>query len=183
MAWVRAWATLSSAQASVTAVGRPRATSAAKLGPERTAGQACGSASARTSVSRRFVDCSTPLAHSTTGFAGATWGASVSSTPRICWAGVTISTASAAAACVRSPVARIWGSSAMPGRKVRFSCAPFTASITAASRAQSVTSRPAVAATCASAVPHAPAPITAILSYFRLNRGSPTLVYAASAND
>ena len=57
----------SSAQARVTAVGRPRATSPAKLGPDSTAGAASGRVSASTSVISFSVPCSTPLAHSTTG--------------------------------------------------------------------------------------------------------------------
>jgi hypothetical protein len=53
----------------VTAAGRPRATSAAKLGPDSTACAACGRASAITSPISLPVDCSRPLAHITTGLA------------------------------------------------------------------------------------------------------------------
>ncbi len=58
---------LSSAQASVTAVGSPRATSVAKLGPERIAGVASGSTSATISVMNLCVPRSMPLAQATTG--------------------------------------------------------------------------------------------------------------------
>ena len=51
---------LRSRTASVTAVGRPRATSAAKLGPDRIAGVAAGAASAITSVMKRRVPRSIP---------------------------------------------------------------------------------------------------------------------------
>ena len=48
-------------------VGRPRATSPAKLGPDRTAAGASGRVSARTSVISFNVPRSTPLEQSTTG--------------------------------------------------------------------------------------------------------------------
>ena len=56
-----------SAQARVTAVGRPRDTSPAKLGPDRTAAGAPGRVSASTSVISFIVPRSTPLEQSTTG--------------------------------------------------------------------------------------------------------------------
>ena len=60
----------SSSQAMVTALGRPRATSAAKLGPDRTAGVAVGIVSASTSVISFSEPRSTPLAHRTMGRPG-----------------------------------------------------------------------------------------------------------------
>ena len=63
-------ASVSSAAASVTAVGRPRATSAAKLGPDRIAGIASGAASAITSVMNLCVPRSMPLAQAITRRAG-----------------------------------------------------------------------------------------------------------------
>ena len=62
---------LSSRAASVTAVGRPRATSAAKLGPDRIAGIAAGAHSAMISVMNLCVPCSMPLAQAMTGVRGA----------------------------------------------------------------------------------------------------------------
>ena len=56
-----------SAQASVTAVGRPAATSAAKLGPERIAAGWPGAASARTCVMNRSEPRSMPFAQATSG--------------------------------------------------------------------------------------------------------------------
>ena len=67
MAWAMASPNPISAQARVTAQGRPRATSAAKLGPERTATGRSGMTSAATSLISRSEPCSTPLAQSTTG--------------------------------------------------------------------------------------------------------------------
>ena len=57
----------SSAQASVTAVGSSRATSAAKLGPVSTATGTSGSVCSTTSLSRAQVRCSIPLAQITAG--------------------------------------------------------------------------------------------------------------------
>ena len=62
----------SSAQAMVSAVGRPRATSVAKLGPDSTARVASGTTSATTSPIRRPVACSMPLEHTTIGWPGRT---------------------------------------------------------------------------------------------------------------
>jgi hypothetical protein len=74
-------------QARVTAVGRPRATSPAKLGPERTAGLACGTVSASTSVISFSEPCSTPLEQSRIGRPSRTCGAKAASAERVCWAG------------------------------------------------------------------------------------------------
>ena len=64
-----ALASVSSFAASVTAVGSPRATSSAKLGPDRIAGIASGAASAITSVMNWCVPRSMPLAQAMTGVA------------------------------------------------------------------------------------------------------------------
>ena len=55
-------------------VGRPRATSPAKLGPDSTAGAACGMVSASTSVISFSEPCSMPLEQSTIGRPGARVG-------------------------------------------------------------------------------------------------------------
>ena len=69
-------ASFSSLAASVTAVGSPRATSAAKLGPERIAGAALGAHSASSSAMNFFVPRSMPLAQTMTGVCRAISGAS-----------------------------------------------------------------------------------------------------------
>ena len=127
-----------SGQASVTAVGRPRATSPAKLGPDSTAGRACGMVSARTSVISFSDPCSIPLAQRTMRRPSRTCGAKALSVARKCWAGATASTTSLPARSAKSPVARIAGSRSTPGRKLVFSWLVFTAATTSASRAQSV---------------------------------------------
>ena len=70
IARIQASPTARSGQASVTAVGRPFATSLAKDGPERTAGEACGASSASTSVISLSVPRSIPFEHSATGVPG-----------------------------------------------------------------------------------------------------------------
>ncbi len=86
----------------VTAVGRCRATSCAKEGPDRIAASALGAAAASTSVINRPLAFSIPLAQITTGAPGTMSGAAASRTGRKCWAGTTTSTASAPAALARS---------------------------------------------------------------------------------
>ena len=97
-ALARSAASASSCAASVTAVGRPRATSAAKLGPDRIAGVAFGAHSAITSVMNLWVPCSMPLAQAMTGVRGAIDAASALTTERIACAGTTSRIASARAA-------------------------------------------------------------------------------------
>ncbi len=148
-----------SAQAKVTAAGRPRATSMAKLGPERTAAGTPGSSSATTVLSNAPLRCSIPLAQmmaaAPTGQAARAWA----STARRCCAGTARSTASAPAMASRGVrVVRISGSSGTPGRKTGFSWSRAIAAATSASRTCNTTSRPARRATTASAVPQAPAP-------------------------
>ena len=153
----------SSCAASVTAVGSPRATSAAKLGPERIAGTASGAHSAMISVMNFRVPCSMPLAQVTIGVPGADAAASALQTERIACAGTTSRIASARAASARSRVTAMRCSSFTPGRNrlSRFvaSCSAFPASCS-----HSVTLRPARAVTLASAVPQAPPPSTAMRS-------------------
>ena len=104
-----------SAHPSATAVGRPRATSAAKLGPDNTAIAASGRVSAKTSVIKAPVASSKPLAQTTSGVDPA---GSAAATARVCWAGVTSRTASAAPVSARSDVALIVGDSGTPGRNI-----------------------------------------------------------------
>ncbi len=138
----------------------PRATSSAKLGPDRIAGVARGKVSAITSVMKRCVPRSIPLAQATTGTAF-TWAPSAAAAARRSCAGTASSTASACATSAIAPVAATRRSISTPGRR-GLSRRLVSIATTAASRAQSVTSRPARAAAFASAVPHAPAPITAM---------------------
>ena len=77
-------AIVSSRAASVTAAGSPRATSAAKLGPDRIAGSAAPALSAITSVMKRCVPCSMPLAQAITGVPGASSGAIAPAAARRC---------------------------------------------------------------------------------------------------
>jgi hypothetical protein len=80
---------LPSRAASVTAVGMPRATSAAKLGPDRIAGTAAGAVSAIISLMNFLVPRSMPLAQTITGVRGAIKGASALATARTACAGTT----------------------------------------------------------------------------------------------
>ena len=164
MASASARPSASSGQASVTAVGRPRATSPAKLGPDSTAGAACGRVSARTSVISFSEPCSTPLAQRRTGRPSRACGAKADSVARRCWAGATMRTRSLPARSAKSPVQAMAGSSSTPGRNRRFSWASLTEATTSASRAHSVVESPARAQTWARAVPQAPAPMTAARS-------------------
>ena len=116
-ACARARPNTGSAQASVTAAGWPRATSAAKVGPDSTAtGDPAGRAAAAASLISASDPCSTPLAQITAGTGRDSFSASLAQTPRKCWAGVTSSSASHAAKSLRSSVARKAGSRVIPGR-------------------------------------------------------------------
>ena len=142
--------------ASVTAVGRPAATSAAKEGPERMAVGRPGAASARTSVMKsmgRRARCPwrRPRAAAEPGTA-----ASRVAISRVDWAGVATRIASHRArsaevggrrdraAPARRPGSRSLRRVALQARK------------RASSRPHSATSRPAAAAALASAMPQAP---------------------------
>ena len=75
---------VSSRAASVTAAGSPRATSAAKLGPDRIAGSAAALLCAITSVMNRCVPRSMPLAQAITGVPGTSSGAITCAASRRC---------------------------------------------------------------------------------------------------
>ncbi len=123
-----------------------------------------------------------PRCPSSKGRAACSPAGACSSTARMCWAGVTISQASHASSSARSRSRANRRLSGMPGRKTLFSWRALTASTTSGSSAQSSVSRPPVAATCASAVPQAPPPITPSLMPSHLRRGpSPRFRRAASA--
>ena len=128
-----------SSHARVTAVGRPAATSCAKVGPDSTAIGASGCASRATSDISRRVPASIPFAQRTS--ACRPTGA-VASTARMCCAGVTTSNASQPPRSARSPVARIAGRSGRPAGRRCSRGRALIASTTSGSRAQSSTSRP-----------------------------------------
>ena len=96
-----------SRQARVTAVGCPRATSAAKVGPDRMAAGLTGSASPTTSLIVFAVSRSIPLAQTATGAEGARCGARSAQVSRTACAGTASRTASTAAASAASAVATI----------------------------------------------------------------------------
>jgi len=106
----------SSAPATVTAVGRSRATSAANEGPLKAAMRAPGSSSAAIPVISAPVSSSMPFVQTQAMASFWSDGASARATARKCAEGMTRSTMSCAPASARSEVARISGSSAMPGR-------------------------------------------------------------------
>ena len=78
----------------VTAVGNPRATSAAKLGPDRIAGTAIGAHSAMISVMNLCVPRSIPFAHAISGVCFVIDDASDTITERMACAGTTTRMAS-----------------------------------------------------------------------------------------
>ena len=100
----------------MTAVGKPRATSPAKLGPDRTAAGAPGKVSASTSVISFIVPRSTPLEHSTTGTPARWQGAKAVRVARICWAGGTARIRSHPPRSARSDVKLNASASGTPGR-------------------------------------------------------------------
>src|SRR5581483_8337842 len=156
----------------VTAVGSPRATSAAKLGPDRIAGTAAGAHSAMISVMNLCVPRSMPLAQATKGTAAGRSFAAEPATARIACAGTTARTASARTASARSRVSPIRSSSFTPGRK-RLSRLADKCSEFLASNSHNVTSRPARAQVSASAVTQAPPPSSAMR--WRLMPACPTM--------
>ncbi|KIU35610.1 hypothetical protein SR39_09160 [Methylobacterium radiotolerans] len=98
-------------------MGRPRATSMAKLGPDRTAtGVPDGRTCSATALMKLSLPRSIPLAQRMTGPAVARGPRRDSSTPRTVWAGTTRSVARAPARSAASPVARIAGWRGTPGR-------------------------------------------------------------------
>ena len=144
-----------SSAARVIAVGRPLATSCAKVGPERTATGEPGRTARATSCIKRPVPSSIPLAQSTSGWPPAD---KAERTARGCCAGVTTRNAWQCVSSARFCVARSVGLSGIPGRKRRFSWDVVMESTTSASRAQISVSAPSAAMVCARAVPQAPAP-------------------------
>src|SRR3546814_1988639 len=105
-----------SAQAKVTAVGRPTATSCAKVGPDRTAMGAPGWTLAATSDINLCEPASIPLEQSMSGRLPT--GALPRIAPRCC-AGVTTRTASQTARSSRLVVALIAGFRSLQSRKTR----------------------------------------------------------------
>src|SRR5437660_173300 len=87
----------SSCAAIVTAVGNPLATSVAKLGPERTAGIASGISSRSTSLRKRLLARSIPLAQMTQGTPARAKERAARTTSRKVCAGTTASMRSASA--------------------------------------------------------------------------------------
>src|SRR6185437_11470790 len=150
-----------SSPARVTAVGRPAATSSAKLGPDRTKGMAAGAHSARISLWRRSVPRSRPLAERITGRPPIRAGGSAESAARLAWAGTARIKKSASGSCVTAVTSA--NSNCSP-RKRGLRCSALIAATTSGSRATSVTCRPAAAAAWAKAVPQAPPPTIATCS-------------------
>ena len=140
----------------------PRATSAAKLGPDRIAGTAAGAHSAITSVMNFSVPRSIPLAQTIIGVRGAISGASNFVTARTACAGTTTRIAGACAASAGIGGDRNAVIDAYAGQELAFAFFGKLREREQASGSQSVTSRPARAQVSASAVPQAPAPMTAM---------------------
>jgi hypothetical protein len=106
-----------------------------------------------------------PLAQMTTGVPAGRTGRISSAIARRCCAGVAINTPSVRASTrARSPLAETEGSILISGRKSVFSWPSLMAATTSGSRAHNLTSRDGRVRTPASAVPHAPPPITDIRS-------------------
>ena len=103
----------SSSHASVTAVGRPAATSCAKVGPDSTATGLVGQTSRATWWSISPLPSSIPFEHRISGMSG---HGERDSTARICCAGVTTSHASQLDSSEKLLVARIAGLSFCPRR-------------------------------------------------------------------
>ena len=109
---------VSSPAASVTAAGSPRATSSAKLGPDRIAGTAVGAHSAITCVMNLCVPRSMPLAQAITGMPAASTGASLRAASRKCCDGTASRIASCADRMAVSAAATVTRSSIRwPGRR------------------------------------------------------------------
>ncbi len=146
-----------SAAASVIAVGRPAATSCAKVGPDSTACGRCGARSRAMSIGKAKLPASIPLLQK---ISGASPTGSSARTARRNGTGTTISSASRSAKSARLPVAVSDADSAAPGRKTGLRWSALIAATTSSSRAHSRTGAPSAASIWASAVPHAPPPTT-----------------------
>lgn len=158
--------------ASTIAVGRPRATSCAKLGPDSTAIPAPGSACPIASASNPDPGCAKPFA-ARTMWRGTLAVRPIAPATSVAWAAGTARMAMSASASVaaRSTDMSIAGARATPGRQGVFWPRSRIAATTSARRAQSATLRPCAACACASAVPQAPAPMIAIESRFDIRHG------------
>ena len=102
-------------------MGRARATSSAKLGPERTAGMQPRTVSARISDRNCPEIRSNPLAQMTRGSPFLITSARPSATPRSAWAGTASRTARAWAMSSSAAVGSTEGASGTPGKRFRFS--------------------------------------------------------------
>jgi len=158
------WPTFSSSQASVTAVGRPAATSRAKVGPDRTAMGWFSVVSVRTSVIKEQVPCSTPFEQMTRGVPGCRPVRRLSTTHRKNWDGTTNKMAAECAdAAARSLVATMSDSRSTSGRNIGFPRPALMDSTTSGSRTHITASCPFRRTTQARAVPQAPPPMIVIL--------------------
>ena len=131
-----------SAEARVSAVGRPRAMSAAKLGPDSTAGIACGSASAMICVVKRPLPCSMPLEAEITGKPGGSAGASSLEAERSACVGTARISASTVPRAAALDTGSIASGSFAPGNRGASRLSRRLATVSS-SRAQSSTRRPA----------------------------------------
>ena len=173
----RSWAAVATSslfEATTSAAGSPRATSRAKLGPERTAKReenASGSDSRITWLMRRCVFSSRPFVALTRSWPGSSQGLAYCAIWRIAWEGGTSSTRSAPSRHrSKSECAVTFSGMGQSGRKTGLRRSRLTPSTTFASRAHKPTCFALGAQAMASAVPQLPAPITAS---FRIMRGSP----------
>ena len=160
---IKIFASVSSSEASVTAVGKLLATSLANAGPDNTAIGLLGSISLTTSLINAQLVSSIPFEQITAGTPGGQLLAAASQTGRRNCAGVTKSTTSTFVTKDKSVVAFILLSSLIFLRNVEFSWFSFIALATSGSCAWIMTSFPARWAVIANAVPHAPAPMIPIL--------------------
>src|SRR5947208_530737 len=153
-------------EATTTSVGRPWATSRAKVGPERKAsrsGSRSGIVSSRTIDISLSVRSSMPFVATTTIASRRTPGAASVDTARRWLDGGTRTTRSAlAATCGASADARMVSGSETSGRYGEFVCRVAISSATSGSYAHIVTACSSRARWQASAVPQAPEPTTAI---------------------
>src|SRR3984893_11741116 len=161
------------------AAGRPRATSIAMLGPLSAvilASQRAPSTSDSTALMVRPLRSSKPLAALTTTASGAMCAAAAVAISRMPCVGIASSTIPAPFIASRmSLVMRTSSLSAISVRYVGLCRVSVIAAATSGRRAQSVTSLPPpLLSVCASAVPHEPAPTTAMrTSVFRGRVSSP----------
>ena len=156
-------AVFSQAKAKVTAVGRPLATSLAKLGPERApAATSPPDSSTRMEVMVEKVSSSMPLEALMWMAPGLALGRMSLAASRKAWLGTTQRTASASpTTSAGSLETTMEAGSLWPGKNSTFSRSERTRSARAGRRAQRLTESPWREAWRAKVVPQAPAPITA----------------------